>query len=61
MPVGGAQAAAPERFIAFKELLINNGLSNMRNALRSALAIAEITNRTLILPQARAVLARWHW
>ena len=34
-----------------KELLINNGLSNTRNALRSALAIAELTNRTLILPQ----------
>ena len=55
------QADGPERFIAFKELLINNGLSNTRNALRSALAIAEITNRTLILPQARAALARWHF
>ena len=41
----------PERFIVFKELVINNGLSNTRNALRSALAIAQITNRTLILPQ----------
>ena len=39
-----------ERFIAFKELIINNGLSNARNALRSALALATITNRTLILP-----------
>lgn len=39
-----------ERFVAFKELLINNGLSNARNALRSALAIAQVTNRTLILP-----------
>ena len=50
---GSARSAsahlAVERFIAFKELLINNGLSNARNALRSALAIAQITNRTLIL------------
>jgi hypothetical protein len=45
-----AQAGGPERFIVFKELVINNGLSNTRNALRSALAIAQITNRTLILP-----------
>ena len=46
----GGVPPSPERFIAFKELLINNGLSNARNALRSALAIAQITNRTLILP-----------
>lgn len=43
-------AAAGERFLAYKELLINNGLSNARNALRSALAVARLTNRTLILP-----------
>ena len=43
-------ASESERYIAFKELLINNGLSNARNALRSALAIAQVTNRTLILP-----------
>ena len=52
------QIEAPgERFLAFKELLINNGLSNTRNALRSALAIAELTNRTLMLPQARSAVA----
>ncbi len=39
-----------ERFLAYKELLINNGLSNARNALRAALAVATLTNRTLILP-----------
>ena len=44
------QSGGGERFIAFKELIINNGLSNARNALRSALALATITNRTLILP-----------
>ena len=43
--------AAGERFITFKELTINNGLSNAYNALRSALAIASLTNRTLILPR----------
>ena len=42
--------APTERFIAFKELVIDNGLSNTRGALRSALAIAQMTNRTLILP-----------
>lgn len=51
--VGEQAAASDERFLAFKELLINNGLSNTRNALRSALAIAELTNRTLILPNVR--------
>ena len=45
-----ATPRSDERFIAFKELIINNGLSNARNALRSALALASITNRTLILP-----------
>ncbi|KAL1511953.1 hypothetical protein AB1Y20_005233 [Prymnesium parvum] len=43
-------ADAEERFLAFKELVIDNGLSNTRGALRSALAIATLTNRTLILP-----------
>lgn len=42
--------AGAEKFLAYKELLINNGLSNTRNALRSALAVATLTNRTLILP-----------
>ena len=42
--------ARGERFLAYKELVINNGLSNSRSALRSALAIAELTNRSLILP-----------
>tara|TARA_B110001452_G_scaffold180865_1_gene151870 strand:- start:717 stop:2081 length:1365 start_codon:yes stop_codon:yes gene_type:complete len=51
--VGEEAVASGERFLAFKELLINNGLSNTRNALRSALAIAELTNRTLILPNVR--------
>jgi hypothetical protein len=46
----GERRPPAERFIAFKELVINNGLSNARNALRSALAIAHVTNRTLILP-----------
>lgn len=44
-------AEAGERFLAFKELVIDNGLSNTRGALRSALAVAHLTNRTLILPQ----------
>lgn len=51
--MGEEAVASGERFLAFKELLINNGLSNTRNALRSALAIAELTNRTLILPHVR--------
>ncbi|KAL3911439.1 MAG: hypothetical protein SGPRY_008691 [Prymnesium sp.] len=46
-PPGPAEG---ERFLAFKELVIDNGLSNTRGALRSALAIAELTNRTLVLP-----------
>ena len=50
-PGDRSDADAPdEKFVAFKELVINNGLSNTRNALRSALAIADLTNRTLILP-----------
>ena len=44
-------ATSGERFIAFKELLINNGLSNARAALRSALAVALLTNRTLVMPK----------
>jgi len=41
----------PERFLAFKEIVIDNGLSNTRSALRTALAVAHLMNRTLILPQ----------
>jgi len=54
VPGRAGRAAGPgyqgEKFLAYKELLINNGLSNTRNALRSALAVATLTNRTLILP-----------
>jgi len=55
--VGGSDAAntggghSEERFLAYHEVVLSNGLSNAYNALRSALAIAQLTNRTLILPR----------
>ena len=53
-----AMPAAPERFLAFKEMVIDNGLSNTRSALRVALAVAHVLNRTLILPQVCHVCCR---
>ena len=46
--VAGSQSA---RYLAFHEGVLSNGFSNSFNALRSALAIATLTNRTLILPR----------
>jgi hypothetical protein len=48
---GPAHDVDGRRYLAFHEGVLSNGLSNSFNALRSALAIAQITNRTLILPR----------